>query len=61
MWQQYRMARNDCNNSIRQAKHHYFTLNIDGAQNDPKKSWKLINDLSSRKITNEFNIDNQYG
>ena len=56
VWQQYRMARNDCNNSIRRAKRHYFTLNIDAARNDPKKSWKLINDLSSRKIRNECNV-----
>ena len=45
-----------CNNSIKRAKRHYFTLNIDAARNDPKKSWKLINDLSFRKIRNECNV-----
>ena len=55
LWQQYKMAQNECNNLIRQAKRHYFTLNIDAARNDPKKTWKLISELSFRKIRNGCN------
>ena len=56
LWGQYKKARNDCNNSIRWAKRHYFTTSFDAAQKDPKKNWQLINDLTARKQRNECNI-----
>ena len=49
LWGQYKKARNDCNNSIRWAKRHYFTTSFDAAQKDPKNIWQLINDLTARK------------
>ena len=48
LWGQYKKARNDCNNSIRWAKRHYFTTSFNAAQ--------LINDLTARKQRNECNI-----
>ena len=56
LWGQYKKARNDCNNSIRWAKRHYFTTSFDAAQKDPKRIWQLINDLTARKQRNECNI-----
>ena len=47
-WGQYRQARNQINNAIEKAKRAYFTENLDLHRGDMKKTWKLINDLSSR-------------
>ena len=47
-WGQYRQARNQINNAIKKAKRAYFTENLDLHRGDMKKTWKLINDLSSR-------------
>ena len=62
-WKQYKTARNDVNNSIKHAKREYFTTNLAANKNDPRKAWKLINDLQSRlnKSTNvsEINIGDQ--
>ena len=57
---QYKKARNDCNNSIRYAKRHYFTTSFDAAQKDRKKIWQLINDLTARKQRNECNIKKSF-
>ena len=47
-WGQYRQARNQINNAIKKAKRAYFTENLNLHRGDMKKTWKLINDLSSR-------------
>ena len=47
-WDQYRQARNHTNNAIKKAKRAYFTENLDLHRGNMKKTWKLINDLSSR-------------
>ena len=48
-WEQYKTARNDVNNSIKQEKRKYFATNLAANKNDPRKTWKLINDLQSRQ------------
>ena len=51
IWLQFKKARNECNSAIKQAKHNYFIANIAAARKDPSKTWKLINELSSRKVS----------
>ena len=51
IWLQFKKARNECNNAIKQAKHNYFITNIAAARKDLSKTWKLINELSSRKVS----------
>ena len=48
-WEQYKTAWNDVNNPIRQEKRKYFATNLAANKNDPRKNWKLINDLQSRQ------------
>ena len=46
-------------NLIKQSKHNHFTSNIETAGNNPKKTWKLINVLTSRKQNRlAINLDN---
>ena len=45
-WDQYKRARNQTNNAVRNAKRKYCTDNLDSFKNDPRKTWKLINELS---------------
>ena len=47
IWFQFKKARNECNNAIKQAKHNYFITNFAAARKDPSKTWKLMNELSS--------------
>ena len=59
-WRQYKVARNE---AIKTQKRKYFTTNLDANKNDPRKTWKLINELNSRqhKSANiaEIKIGNQ--
>ncbi|RUA05525.1 MAG: hypothetical protein DSY43_04445 [Gammaproteobacteria bacterium] len=63
VWEQFRKARNDVNNSIKRAKHRYFTKNLDANKKDPKKTWKFINELLNRRckstIVSELKIGDQ--
>ena len=47
-WHQYRQDRIQINNAIKKAKRIYFTENLELNRCNMKKTWKLINDLSSR-------------
>ena len=62
-WRQYKVAQNETNNAIKTQKRKYFTTNLDANKNDPRKTWKLINELNSRqhKSANiaEIKIGNQ--
>ena len=62
-WRQYKVARNETNNTIKTQKRKYFTTNLDANKNDPRKTWKLINELNSwqHKSANiaEIKIGNQ--
>ena len=39
--------RNLVNNSVKAAKREYFSRNIENSKGDLRKTWKLINELSS--------------
>ena len=47
-WKSFRVTRNEANNKIKLAKRNYFKTNLEQSKNDPKKIWKLINEVSSR-------------
>ena len=42
---------------MKQSKRDYFRSHLDSAKNDPKKTWKLINQLTSRNVSNSTNIN----
>ena len=48
-WQRYKHERNVTNNSIKQAKQRYFIDNLESSKSNPRKTWKLINEVTSRK------------
>ena len=63
MWEQFKCARNQANNAIKQAKKLYFSDNLKVSKGNPRKTWNLINELTSRntgKSTDilEIQVDN---
>ena len=48
IWKQFKDARNKANNSVKKAKRKYFSENLDANKSDPRKTWRLINELQSR-------------
>ena len=56
-WNLYKKSRNEVNNLLNQSKRDYFRSNLDSAKNDPKKTWKLINQLTSRSDNKSSNIN----
>lgn len=56
LWKQYKYARNRTNNAIREAKQRYFSENLENNKANPRKTWKLINELNSRKCNKSQNI-----
>ena len=48
-WDQFKEARNQTNNAIREAKRKYFSKNLEEHKTNPRKTWSLINELSSRQ------------
>ena len=64
LWASYKRVRNRTNNSIKLAKKKYYTENLDKNKLDPKETWRLINELSSRKpcksnVISELKIDDE--
>ena len=55
-WEQYKQARNETNNAIKSAKRQYFLHNLELNKKNSSKTWKLINELSSRKSCTNRNI-----
>ena len=55
-WTQYRRARNQINSEIKKAKRKYFIDNIELSKSNLKKTWHLINELSSRHSNKVGNI-----
>ena len=55
-WERYKQARNGVNNAIKSAKKQYFTHNLELNETNPRKTWKLIDGLSSRKYGRIRNI-----
>ena len=48
-WQRYKQARNEGNNANISVKEQYFTHNLEVNKLNPRETWKLIDDLTSRK------------
>ena len=64
MWEQFKCARNQANNVIKHAKKCYFSDNLEPSKANHRKTWNLINELSSRntgKLSNilEIQVDNR--
>ena len=51
MWEQFKCVRNQVNNAIKHAKKRYFTDNLEASKGNPRKTWNLINELSSRNTS----------
>ena len=49
IWKEFKDARNKVNNSIKKAKRKYFSEKLDASKCDPRKTWRLINELQSRQ------------
>ena len=48
---QFKKARNEVNNLVKKTKRDYFMTQINTAKRDPKNTWRLINELTSRKTS----------
>ena len=59
-WIDFKAARNEVNNSIKYAKLKYFCDSLSACKKDPRKTWQLVNELSSRqhmkKVIADFEI-----
>jgi len=55
-WDQYKKARNQTNNAIKLSKKNYFVHGFDQNKANLRKTWKLINDLTSRKTSKSVKI-----
>ena len=57
-WVRYKQARNDVKNAIKSANKHsdYFIHNFEVNKKNPRKTWMLIDELSSRKCRRVRNI-----
>ena len=49
IWKKIKDARNKVNNSIKKAKWKYFFEKLDASKCDPRKTWRLTNELQSRQ------------
>ena len=49
IWKQFKYARNKASNLLKKAKRKYFSENLDANKSDPRKTWRLINELQSRQ------------
>jgi hypothetical protein len=59
IWSKYKKIRNEVNIfNDKKTKRDYFLARINSAKSDPKKTWKLINELSSRKVQEATNVKN---
>ena len=60
-WAAFRAARNEVNHSIKYAKRKYFDDNLAADRNDPRKTWQLVNALSSRQHQKKTITDIEIG
>ena len=56
MWEQFKCARNQANNAIKQAKKRYLSDNLKTSKGNPRKTWNLINELTSCNTSKSSNI-----
>ena len=60
-WDDFKTARNEVNNSIKYAKRKYFSDHLAASRNDPRKTWQLVNELSSRQHMKKVIADIEIG
>ena len=60
-WDDFKRARNEVNNSIKYAKRKYFSDNLAASRKDPRKTWQLVNGLSSRQHMKNVIADIEIG
>ena len=60
-WNDFKAARNEVNNSIKYAKRKYFCDNLSACKKDPRKTWQLVNELSSRQHMKKVIADIEIG
>ena len=60
-WVRCKQARNEVNNAIKSAKKQYFIHNLEVNKKNPRKTWMLIDELSSRWARNilEIKVSNE--
>ena len=56
IWSQFKKARNEVNNLVKKTKRDYSMMQINTAKRDPKNTWRLINELTSRKTSINSNV-----
>ena len=49
IWKQFKDARNKTNNSVKKAKRKCVSEKLNANKGDPRKTWRLINELQSRQ------------
>ena len=60
-WDDFKRARNEVNNSIKYAKRKNFSDNLAASRKDPRKTWQLVNELSSRQRMKKVIADIEIG
>ena len=56
VWSQFKKARNEVNNLVKKTKRDYFMTQFNTAKRDPKNTWRLINEITSRKTSVNSNV-----
>ena len=56
IWQQYKHTCNETNNAFTQAKRQHFMHNLEMNKENPRKTWMLIDELTSCKCGKIRNI-----
>ena len=56
MWEKFKCARNQANNAIKHANKRRCSDNLEASKGNPRKTWNLINELSSRNTSKSSNI-----
>ena len=60
-WDDFKTARNEVNNSIKYVKCKYFSDNLAASRKKTRKTWQLINELSSRQHMKNVIADIEIG
>ena len=60
-WNDFKAARNEVKNSSKYAKRKYFCDNLSACKKDPRKTWQLVNELSSRQHMKKVIADIEIG
>ena len=50
-WVKFKKARNSVNSDIKLAKEDYFKNALNENEGDLRKTWRIVNELTSRKFT----------